>query len=186
MSFFSTDRGIFYLHPYYPKKYLEHKGISQSIIEFKKGSQSQINKFTQEMKEALLERVGNEASKLKGICLVVMPSHSAEKWNYALLQMAGKLCEELNMLGYLYALKREVEHDKLSIGGDRSFISHINTIRLNSGYDVKGKQIVVLDDITTTGNSLLASAQILLNAGAKRVRAIAIGKTIEGTCPYEF
>jgi len=52
--------------------------------------------------------------------------------------------------------------------------------------DVKGKKVVILDDVTTTGNSLIASAQILWSVGAEKVAAIAIGKTTEGTYPSAF
>ena len=180
MSFYRTNEGIFYLHPYYPTRYVEHSGVSESIIAFKQGYQIPIDRFTEEMKEALLEYLGNDASKLKGRCLVVMPSHSAGKWSKALLQMARKLCQELNMLDYSYALERVAEHEKLTAGG------HIATMKLNPVFDVKGKKVVVLDDVTTTGNSLLASAQILWNAGAEKVAAIAIGKTSEGTYPSAF
>ncbi len=116
----------------------------------------------------------------------MMPSHSAGKWGKALLQMAKKLCLELNMLDYSYALERVTEHEKLSAGGDRSIDSHIATMKLNPTFDVKGKKVVILDDVTTTGNSLIASAQILWSAGAEKVAAIAIGKTTEGTYSSAF
>lgn len=38
-------------------------------------------------------------------------------------------------------------------------------MKLNPAFDVKGKKVVILDDVTTTGNSLLAAAQILRTAG---------------------
>lgn len=186
MSFHRTNEGILYLHPYYPTRYVEHSGVSESIIAFKQGYQIPIDRFTEEMRAALLEHLGNDASKLKGRCLVVMPSHSAGKWGKALLKMAGKLCQELNMLDYSCALERVTEHEKLTAGGDRSIDSHIATMKLNPAFDVKGKKVVILDDVTTTGNSLIASAQILWSAGAEKVAAIAIGKTSEGTYPSAF
>lgn len=95
MSLHRTNKGIFYLHPYYPTRYVEHSGVSESIIAFKQGYQIPIDGFTKEMKAALLEHFGNDVTKLQGRCLVVMPSHSAGKWSKALLQMAKKLCHEL-------------------------------------------------------------------------------------------
>ncbi len=81
MSFFKTDKGIFYLHPYYSTRYVEHSGVSDSIIAFKQVYQIPIDRFAKEMKEALLECVGNDISKLKENFLVVMPSHSMGKWS---------------------------------------------------------------------------------------------------------
>lgn len=186
MIFQKTKEGILYLHPYYPKRYVEHSGVSESIIAFKKNDQQSIDRFTKEMKEALLEQMGNDASKLIGKCLVVLPSHSVGEWSKALLQMARKLCKELYMQDYSYALKRVTEHEKLTTGGDRSVDSHIATMKLDPAFDVKGKQIIVLDDVATTGNSLFASYRILISAGAKKVGAIVIGKTSEGTIPSVF
>lgn len=186
MAFHRTNEGIYYLHPYYPTRYVEHSGVSESIIAFKQGYQNPIDRFTKEMKEALLGHMGNDVSKLQGRCLIVMPSHSAGKWSKALLQMSKKLCQELNMLDYSCALERVTEHEKLTAGGDRSIESQTATMKLNPTFDVKGKKVIVLDDVTTTGNSLLASAQILWNAGAEKVAAIAIGKTSEGTYPSAF
>lgn len=79
MSFHRTNEGILYLHPYYPTRYVEHSGVPESIIAFKQGYQTPIDRFTEEMKVAILEHLGNDVSKLKGRCLVVMPSHSAKK-----------------------------------------------------------------------------------------------------------
>ena len=138
MSFHRTNEGIFYLHPYYPMRYVEHSGVSESIIAFKQGYQIPIDRFTKEMKAALLEHLGNDTSKLQGRCLVVMPSHSAGKWSKALLQMAKKLCQELDMLDYSCALERVTEHEKLTAGGDRSIDSHVATMKLNPVFDVKG------------------------------------------------
>jgi predicted amidophosphoribosyltransferase len=44
---------------------------------------------------------------------------------------------------------------------------------------VKGATVVVLDDTVTTGNSLLAARQLLSEAGADRVAAVALGRTLK-------
>lgn len=43
---------------------------------------------------------------------------------------------------------------------------------LKSGHSVVGKTILLCDDVTTTGASLAAAAQVLKQAGAKRIYAI--------------
>lgn len=181
MTFYQTEKGIFYLHPYYPKRFKEHSGVSESIIFFKQGYQIPIDRFTDEMKEALLQKADNDKSKFEKKYLVLVPSHTEGKWSLSLEKMAKKLCQELNMTDYSKALERVREHEKLATGGDRSIESHISTMQINPEYDIKGKEIIVLDDVTTSGNSLLASAKILKDAGAGQVSAIAIGKTTEGT-----
>lgn len=186
MAFGRTEEGILYLHPYYPTRFVEHSGASESIIAFKQGYQIPIDRFTNEMKEALIQLSNNDKSIFEGRCLVVVPSHTEGKWSQPLQKMAKKLCLELDMTDYSQALERVKEHEKLATGGDRSIESHISTMKVNSEYDIKGKKVIVLDDVTTSGNSLLASVMLLKDAGADSVSAIAIGKTTEGTLPSAF
>ena len=52
--------------------------------------------------------------------------------------------------------------------------THLNSIKVNG--DVSGKNIILMDDITTSGCSLLACKQLLLDAGANSVICFAFGK----------
>jgi predicted amidophosphoribosyltransferase len=60
--------------------------------------------------------------------------------------------------------------------GKRYIETHLNSIRVNGDIDVMGKQIIVMDDITTSGASLLACRQLLFEAGAKEVICFAFAK----------
>lgn len=78
---------------------------------------------------------------------------------------------------YSCALKRVEKINKLATGGARNPQIHFNSIEVDSNYDVEGINIILLDDITTTGNSLAACKKILLRAGASDVICLAIGRT---------
>jgi competence protein ComFC len=50
---------------------------------------------------------------------------------------------------------------------------------LRSDADVKGKKYLLVDDIITTGATMLASGELLLNAGALSVIPISYAKNIK-------
>ncbi len=45
---------------------------------------------------------------------------------------------------------------------------------------VEGEDVLLLDDISTSGNSLLACRDILIANGARSVEMLALGRTDEG------
>jgi predicted amidophosphoribosyltransferase len=42
---------------------------------------------------------------------------------------------------------------------------------------IKGRRVLLLDDVKTSGNSLIACKELLLKAGAKEVVMVALGRT---------
>ncbi len=74
-------------------------------------------------------------------------------------------------------------------GGDRTDPSEqIQTIHLNSEYEgnVKGRNVVVVDDCTTYGVSFGVAAAFLKRAGAASVKGIALGKFGNQLRQYEI
>ena len=178
MKFKQTPQGINYLYDYFPTRYEEHKGVSEAILRFKDGDEAEIERFANEIKEALINKAENDLSVYENMCVVLVPSHMHGEWSHALRMVARTICVALPMLNYSSTLKRITNHAKLSRGGNRSIESHLKTI-VKGPRDVKGKKILLLDDVTTTGNSIKACAEILKAAGAVDVEAVVIGRTIK-------
>ena len=59
---------------------------------------------------------------------------------------------------------------------DRSTI-HFKTIRVNSSHIFKDRTVLLLDDVTTTGNSMHACSQLLMQNGASKLFKLSIWKT---------
>lgn len=176
MHFKQTSEGIDYLYDYYPVGCEEHGEDSRAILRFKEGKEAEIERFANEIKEALISKAGNNQSFYKDVVVVIVPSHRCGEWSESLKRVAVTICKELDMLNYSSGLKRIMNHAKLSTGGDRSKESHLKTIAFGKR-DIVGKRVLILDDVTTTGNSIRACAEILKKAGAVKVGAVAIGKT---------
>ena len=75
-------------------------------------------------------------------------------------------------------LVRARHFDKLAHGGDRSIDVHLKSIVVVHEELIEDEEVLVLDDVTTSGNSLEACKQLLLQAGARRVQKLALGKTV--------
>lgn len=54
---------------------------------------------------------------------------------------------------------------------------HLDSFAVNPDVPVADEVVLVVDDVTTSGNSLYACRDILLAHGAKRVALLALGQT---------
>ncbi len=63
------------------------------------------------------------------------------------------------------------------LGGERSIEKHLSSIKVIHSEIVNDQHVFLLDDVTTTGSSMHACKQLLLDAGAKKVQCFALGKT---------
>lgn len=67
---------------------------------------------------------------------------------------------------------------KLAKGGNRDIDIQRESLGVNPDMSITGSVILLVDDVTTSGNSLLACKELLLKHGAKDVAMFALGKSI--------
>lgn len=113
----------------------------------------------------------------KGFPICVVPSSDKEKIRTGVRELAGKLSangriDATNCLVRIYTIP------KAATGGPRNKQVHLNSIKVVNTSLIKGKDVLLLDDITTSGSSLYACEELLLNAGANRVVKLALGQTV--------
>ena len=63
--------------------------------------------------------------------------------------------------------------------GERTPQKDYDSFKLRNNFDIKGKNIIIFDDITTSGSSLVAARRFLKDNGANIVVCIALGKTVD-------
>jgi len=144
-------------------------GKSNDLLNFKKGEIPLINKFHLRLNTLLI----NEDF---AICYV--PSCTADKEETPVRTLAQKLTQNSKRIDATSCIVRHTTIPKLANGGNRSVSVHLNSLSIVSPGLIRGKQVLLLDDITTTHNSLHACAQILKEAGAAKVYCLALGQTV--------
>lgn len=109
--------------------------------------------------------------------VVTIPSHDPLKKETGIKTFARFFAQQNNLVNGTECLKRSQKIDKLSHGGNRNVDVHLSSMFVEQINIIEGKKVLLLDDVTTTGNSLLASRQLLFQAGAMSVCMCALAKT---------
>jgi Phosphoribosyl transferase domain len=114
----------------------------------------------------------------KDLVLVTVPSHDPQKAINGIRELAQRICIDDPRIDATEVLVRQKPVQKLALGGDRSKENHTKSIVVASPHLIRGKRVLLLDDIVSTGNSLRACKALLLANGARDVHCAALGKTI--------
>lgn len=141
--------------------------FSGKILDLKEGKLSAIRYFYDLI----------DAEICRDVTVCVVPSSDASK----LVTGIGMLAEMLARNGRVdkvYFLGRDRNIDKLALGSRRDQQIHMQSISTVQEMNIMGDIVLLMDDVTTTGNSLYACKEILLQAGAEHVEMFALGKAI--------
>ena len=144
--------------------------FSSIILDFKKGYAPVIEEF----RKSVAKELGSDFP----VCVV--PSHMASVDNSMspTARLAKGLVKSNNLIDATNCILRVRSISKLSRGGNRDLAVHLNSVKVVNSSVIKGKTVLLLDDVMTTGNSLDACRQLLLRAGAKNVLCLALAKTV--------
>lgn len=109
-----------------------------------------------------------------GLVLCHVPSHEAQTPSPGLARLLEKVARPGDEVA-LELITRTRSIAKLATGGERIFQVHFESLSI-SAPAARDRRILVLDDVTKTGNSLLASRKLLKEAGSNEVFLLALGK----------
>ena len=159
-------------HKYWQNKELRIKNpyfdvFSGRILDLKEGKQSAVKYFYNLINEEIC----------KDVTICVVPSSDADKKESG-IGMLGEMLAADGRKNKVYYLQRTKSIDKLVYGGCRDRQVHMKTISTLDSIDINGDIILLMDDVTTTGNSLYACREILMKKGAKTVKMFALGKAV--------
>ncbi len=143
-------------------------GISGLILDVKDKRESGLNFFFSVLNPEIEE----------GITICVVPSHVASDTNTSGIAILAKRLASEGRIDKTDYLLRQKTIDKLATGGERSGQTHEGSIATNPDMTVSGDVILLVDDVTTSGESLRACKDILMKSGASRVAMFALGESL--------
>jgi predicted amidophosphoribosyltransferase len=99
--------------------------------------------------------------------------------NQAFDMFSGRILDvkEKKDKGINYLIRKKTI-DKLAYGGSRDISVQLDSLGVNENMTIEGDVVLLVDDVTTSGASLEACKEILLNYGAKRVAMLALGQSV--------
>ncbi|MGL5622418.1 phosphoribosyltransferase family protein [Cetobacterium sp.] len=160
---------------YYPKRYnigFSDRKIRDEIYEFKNGVS--FNKFLIEIKDWFIENYG--MYQLNGIVFLPISASNKKVNEKRYKKFCELLCEDL---------KIENGYDYISIK-ENSSPNHLKNDIKAKKYEfilnedkLKGKRLIVFDDILTSGKTLYSLATILEDLNCKIKLAIFLARTIK-------
>ncbi len=162
-------------YPYYKGRNPKFDEHSASILEFKKGNPpSTILLFA-------INIINQFDPEWNNCCCVAVPSSDSSKKStpvHIMIKVLATLNSSLQDGSDVLVRTKTIR--KLSWGGKRDISVHLDSIDINpnSSIDVSGKDVLLIDDVMTTGNSLLACESKLIAAGANRVFFLTLAKTV--------
>jgi Predicted amidophosphoribosyltransferases len=173
---------LYTLGNYYPLNDPEFKKDEFSkrllAIKYRHDSDPDPQRWKQRKKTLALRRLIHDVNRLlsPNIAVAVVPSHDPAAGISGIQQLAQALAKQ-SRIDATACLVRYRRISKLATGGSRSVEQHLNSIRVEHAEIIQGQEVLLLDDVTTSGNSLIACRQLLLGAGATRVKYMALGQT---------
>lgn len=113
------------------------------------------------------------------IALTAVPPHRAYQAFWPTRTLAQRLAAN-GRVDATASLVRHVTIQRIVFGGPSTRALHRATVHVEEAHLIQGRRVLLLDDIAKSGASLVACREMLLEAGASAVQAVALGRVIVG------
>lgn len=174
---------VYYLCEYMPEYITGHDGrelnpfldirSNQLVLAFKNGNPAAIDKVAESLTQVL-----------PGDCtlIAVPPSKIAKNGTTPTHKLISAItATRKDIIDGSLCLVRNEDIKSAHEGGKRSIKQHLDTIDLKDIDRIKGQNVLILDDVTTSGKSFIACYEKVIAAEPKSVAFFAVGKTIDLT-----
>jgi len=185
---------VIFLFDYYPKKDHWSSGINpkhdihssrilnlKSIDEKNEAATAVNGKYV--LSNMDIDRITYYAEQIepliqeyKDLVICVMPKSKKSREPSGIRMVAKKLCHTHYIDG-TDIIDRPIDREPRHVDGNRDYRHELASLQITDSNLIKGKTVLLLDDIKTQGNSLNAGKTLLLSHGAKQVIMFALGKT---------
>ena len=109
------------------------------------------------------------------IAVAAVPPHRAYQAFWPTRTLAQRLAAN-GRIDATACLVRQTTIQRIVFGGPSTRALHGATISVESAHLIEGRRVLLLDDIAKSGASLVACRELLLEAGAALVQAVALGR----------
>lgn len=164
--------------------------MSRAVFEYNEAIAKLIQRFKFGDRVSLVSFFADELEKLYGIqyrgagvdALVPVPLSRQRlrrrSYNQSLL-LANALAERLSLPVYPHVLEKVIEtppQSKLSAEMRRENVKHAYNV--SDGKPLKGKKVLLIDDVVTTGSTINACTRAFRRAGIKQVYVMAVAMRV--------
>ncbi|GAB6056500.1 hypothetical protein JCM15415_18160 [Methanobacterium movens] len=167
------DLRVYHLGDYLPKnRYPDQDTFSKNILDFKNGNEKVALDFADKIKDLIKNK------NLKFDVIIPIPSSKAHRIGNGSKLLTKKLANQLNCENGTNMLERVenlISAHLVEANERPTTDNHYNSIKCDKR--VKGKRILLFDDIFTQGNTSQACSKKLFENGASNVILIVLGKT---------
>ena len=155
-------------HPWYDGHNPNFDAFSRVILDVKDQHIKGINYCTNRLRSIL--------SGTEEYVICIIPTHTVGTAPSGIRAIAKQLCSH-SVIDGTHVISRVFEVPTKTVGGSRDIQSEIKSLAVTDENVVRGQQVLLLDDVTTTGTSLKAGKYLIEQAGAELVVLLALART---------
>ena len=179
------DPDIHYM-PYYPMTDPQRPGLTDSSLLYYikenrllPSAQGAADNFRERVIQWIRDYIDNNFRGMQ-VVITTVPRRAAGQWHQFLVDFCERAINGLDNAEHHHLLERIQGGLPAHQGGPRDQQIHQETIRVNTPQQgIQGKVILVLDDIWTTGSTMRACKENLLQAlgNGTDIRLLVVGRT---------